>query len=361
MREHPWMTIGFTKLPRPILGPDTSLRFRCPLQQREVAWAGKDAFNPAAAVMDGRVALLVRCEDTIGASKGTSRIGLAWSEDGISFALEPEPVLMPQPDAWSGLEREGGCEDPRLVRRDDGTWICTYTAFDGCLARLCVATSLDLRRWTKHGPAFAGSPWENGWSKSGAIVSCWAGDQLVAARIGGRYWMYWGEGELHAATSDDGVRWTPVESRVNANRLLRLGADGSYSNVHLPGATSGMLALMRPRPGRFDHHLVEPGPAAVLGDAGIVLWYNGAAPGRDAGVYCPGQVLLDGDHPTEVIDRPATPYLVPDQPWELAGQNAAVVFSEGLVRFRGRHHLYYGCADSFVGVAIQSAAAPGLT
>jgi len=49
---------------------------------------------------------------------------------------------------------EGGCEDPRVVEDSAGTYYMTYTAFDGTLARLMVASSLDLLHWTKHGPAF---------------------------------------------------------------------------------------------------------------------------------------------------------------------------------------------------------------
>lgn len=352
MQNHSWMTTGFTKLDQPILGPDASLRFTCPATSKAVAWAEKDLFNPAAAVKDGQVHLLLRAEDTVGACKGTSRLGLAVSSDGVHFSVDPEPVLYPSTDAWSAYERIGGCEDPRLILRDDGTWVCTYTGFNGMLAILCVATSRDLRTWTKHGPAFAGTSWVHHWSKSGAIVGTWQGDQLVMTRIAGKYWMYWGEGVLYAATSDDGICWRPVAGKINDNRLLVLDAQGGYGGWELPGAVEALTPVMFPRPGRFDHHLVEPGPAAILGEHGIVLWYNGARPGKDAGIYCGGQLLLDGDCPTAVIERPREPFIVPDRDWELNGQVAAVVFIEGLVRFRGKHHLYYGCADSRVGVAI---------
>jgi predicted GH43/DUF377 family glycosyl hydrolase len=45
------------------------------------------------------------------------------------------------------------------------------------------------------------------------------------------------------------------------------------------------------------------------------------------------------------------PVLEPTMPWEKSGQYAAgTTFGEGLVAFRGRWFLYYGCADSLVGV-----------
>lgn len=350
----PWYSTGFAKLDRPILGPDPSLTFRCPVSGQHVHWAEKDVFNPAATIHDGRVHLLVRAEDTVGPFKGTSRIGVATSDDGEHFTVEPEPVIFPDRDDFLPIEHDGGCEDPRLVRRDDGLYICTYSSFNGSLCHLSIATSRDLRRWTKHGPAFTGTAWEHQWAKSGCIVAQWRDGCLEAVQINGRYWMYWGEGVLYAATSADGIRWTPVELAANHNRILELRADGNYVCLQLPGAVPALLPVCRPRPGRFDDHLVEPGPAAVLGEHGIALWYNGAKPGRDAGVYCCGQMLFDALAPGEVIERPAAPFLVPDRAWELSGQNAAVTFSEGLVRHRGRELLYYGCADSHIGVAVRS-------
>ena len=57
---------------------------------------------------------------------------------------------------------------------------------------------------------------------------------------------------------------------------------------------------------------------------------------------------LDGG---EGIARTVHPFLVPDRPYETAGQVNQVVFVEGLVPFRGRWHLYYGTADSRIAVA----------
>jgi predicted GH43/DUF377 family glycosyl hydrolase len=46
------------------------------------------------------------------------------------------------------------------------------------------------------------------------------------------------------------------------------------------------------------------------------------------------------------------PFFKPELAWEKTGQYAAgTTFSEGLVLFKGKWFLYYGCADTFVGVA----------
>jgi hypothetical protein len=77
-----------------------------------VRWQDSYVFNPAAIVRNGKVYLLYRGEDTIGRFGGTSRIGIAESDDGVHFKKNPLPVLFPENDDILEFEKEGGCEDP---------------------------------------------------------------------------------------------------------------------------------------------------------------------------------------------------------------------------------------------------------
>ena len=269
-------------------------------------WEAKDVFNPTTLVEGDTIKLLYRAEDStgIGDWNGTSRIGLATSTDGLHFDRAPEPILEPT-EPW---ELPGGTEDPRIVKIDS-TYHLTYTAYDGETARLALATSPDLRRWTKHGLVFP----DSGWTKSGAILP---------EPIDGRYWMYFGDTNIWAAHSPDGIQWTPVEEPV-----------------------------MRPRDGHFDSRLVEPGPAPIMTDGGILLIYNGA---DDDLVYGVGQVLLDPDDPTHVLDRTEVPFLTPTTELERGGQISNVVFAEGLARLGDTWFLYYGMGDSGIGVATHT-------
>lgn len=354
-----WAIGPFTR-PVRILEARPDVTFRCPVLGEDVAWAAKDLFNPGAVVHDGRVCLLVRAEDSIGRYAGTSRIGLATSLDGVNFELEPEPVIAPGDDRWQAFEWPGGCEDPRVVESPDGGFVCAYTAFDGKVGCLFIATSPDLRAWTKHGPAFVGTPYVRCPSKSGAIVTELRDGRLVAARIDGRYWMYWGEGVTYAATSDDLVRWTPVEIETAPDRYLTFdraagGPLGGWEVARVP-ASLALRPIAGPRRHRFDSLLTEPGPPAVLTEDGIVLIYNGGnafqandptAPPR---AYQPGQMLLDAADPTAVIARATAPFLRID-PAEAKGQVGNVCFAQGLVAFNGAWRLYVGLADSRLGVA----------
>lgn len=344
-----WMLGPFRKPPGagPVLAPNPASAFRSPMGDSTVRWEAYATFNPAAVVRDGAVYVLYRAEDAGGEAKiggHTSRIGLAQSRDGVTFARRATPVLYPDADAQAGNEWPGGVEDPRIIMREDGGYVLTYTQWNRDVPRLAVATSRDLVSWRKHGPAFAqvaGGRYLRTESKSGAIVGRVVGDHVVAARVNGRYWMYYGVPTIHLATSDDLLHWTPVEDT---------GGDP--------------VDVLSPRPGRFDSWLVEPGPPAILTSRGIVLLYNAGnrTPGGDPRlppeVYTAGQALFDPRDPRRLLARTPEPFLEPTEPFERSGQYAAgTTFVEGLVPFRGRWYLYYGAADSRVGVAVWDPAA----
>lgn len=344
-----WAWTGFRRPEgaNPVIAPDTATRFFCPLRREWVAWQEGDTFNPAAAVHDGRVVLLYRAEDRSGEGIGqrTSRLGCAFSDDGVHFERLSEPVFYPDVDSQTALEWPGGVEDPRIVQTDEGLYVMFYTQWNRRQARLAVATSRDLLTWHKHGPAFAkahGGRFRDAFSKSASPVTRVDGGRQTVARIDGRYWMYWGEQFVNVAVSDNLTDWTPL-----------LGPDGE------------LLRVLEPRDGYFDSKLTECGPPAVVTDAGILLLYNGknAAGERGDGAYtpgsyCAGQALFDAADPTRLKGRLDKPFFVPEADFERSGQYpAGTVFIEGLVLHDGRWFLYYGCADSRVGVAVHEAGA----
>ena len=325
----------------PCLVPQGASRFFCPVRRADIGWEEKDVFNPAAVVRGDTVFLFYRAQDSVGKPAGTSRIGLAWSTDGLRFTRQPEPVLYPDNDLMKRYEWEGGCEDPRIVMDETGRYVMTYSAFDSRMARMAIATSADLIHWRKEGLAFGG--WKNDTrrfpsSKSGSIVSRWVNGMPVAVRINGRYWMYWGDWNIWLATSEDLVHWMPVEG---------------------PGGE--LVVALSPRKGSFDSRLVESGPPAMLTDSGIVFLYNssnsgpGGDPDMPAGAYAGGQALFSKSDPALLLSRIAAPFIRPDRPYERAGQVHDVCFIEGLVQLRGTWLLYYGTADSRIAVAVSHA------
>lgn len=333
----------------PVIVPRVDSVFFCPMRKAEVHWEALHTFNPAAVVRNGKVYVLYRAEDDSGEMQigmHTSRLGLAESDDGLHFTRGPSPVLYPADDDQKEREWEGGCEDPRVVESPDGTYVLTYTQWNRKITDAAIATSKDLVAWTKRGPAFAhasGGKYMRVFHKSAGIVSRISGDRLIAAKINGKYWMYWGEGEVHLATSSDLIDWRPVED-----------------------AKGDPIVVLGKRAGHFDSSLPEVGPPPVLTRDGIVVLYNGknGAEGGDpdlpAGTYAAGESLFAANNPARLISRTAGPVFKPELPFEKSGQYAAgTTFTEGLVRFKGKFFLYYGCADSVVGVAVSDRAPIG--
>ncbi len=260
------------------------------------------AYNPAVVYHNGRFYMFYRAQASPG---GISYIGMATSEDGLSWQRRSTPAISPTESYESR-----GCEDPRVVKIDNVFWM-TYTAYDGSTARQALARSTDLENWEKVGVVF------QTWSKSGAIVP---------EKINGRYWMYLetdpGGGDLYYATSTDLLHWT-------------MGG-----------------VVLRRRAGYFDSLTIEPGPPPVVLDHGILLIYNSLdAPLGSGGALRSGWVIFSKDDPTKIVARCERPFLQPELTWERSGQVPDCVFSEGLVRVENMWYLYYGAADMHIGLA----------
>ncbi|HEY4355794.1 MAG TPA: glycoside hydrolase family 130 protein [Acidobacteriaceae bacterium] len=326
----------------PVIRPEPKSTFVDPVSNQPVHWEALHTFNPAAIIKDGKVVVLYRAEDDSGemAIGGhTSRLGMAVSEDGVHFKRMPEPVFFPAKDGQTEREASGGVEDPRLVEAPDGSYVLTYTQWsrNTHVFTIGVATSPDLQNWTKFGPAFGSDgKYAHLKYKSAGIVTRLQNGRPIAAKIDGKYWMYWGEGEIHLATSSDLIHWHPLEDK-----------DGA------------LQVLLRKRPGKSDSGFPETGPPALATPRGIVLLYNAKNAANDtadssvgAGAYTVQEALFSATDPSQLIARTDTPVLQPALAWEKSGQyKAGTTFGEGLVLFHGQWLLYYGSADSFVGVA----------
>lgn len=341
-KEKEWMLGPFVRPAnaRPILQKDDHSNFTDPITNKTVHWESMATFNPAAIVKNDSIFVLYRAEEKLGEKEiggHRSRIGMASSSNGLSYNKWPEPVFYPKNDGQKIHEWPGGIEDPRIVESEDGIYVLTYTQWNRKVPKLAVATSKDLVNWKKHGPVFQNykkGVYHEKETKSGAIVTELKNDKLVAAKINGKYWMYYGVPLIWLATSSNLIDWEPVET---------------YEGKLAP--------VLSPRPGYFDSWLVEAGPPPLLTEKGIVVLYN-AGNSQNIGVkelgnriYTGGQALFDPNEPWKLLDRTHKPFIKPELPFEKSGQyKDGTTFLEGLVLHHGTWYLYYGTADSMVGV-----------
>jgi predicted GH43/DUF377 family glycosyl hydrolase len=197
---------------------------------------------------------------------------------------------------------------------------------------MMVASSTDLFHWTKHGRALPGLKR----SRTGLVVCRREGERLVATKINGKYWMYWGIG-CYVATSDDLIHWTPI-TRQNGNPI----------------------SFLPPRKGYFDSGACEIGAIALKRNNGILITYNsvnrpadaGGDPSVPASWASLGQAVYDPNDPTRLIKRCERPFLTAELEWERKGIFDNVVVANGLVYFKNSWMIYYGAADKWTGMAV---------
>lgn len=290
--------------------------------------ASDHIFNPAAAVHNGKVHLLCRAvnlnDKPENQNWSVSSFVWAHSDDGINFELEDKPFLKPDENS----PYKGGFQDPRLVWiPEEETWVLTYTGAYGPGHHgtpALIALSKDLENWDFIGEAFP------------ARAVC-----IVPKKINGKYYAYYGAGNIKISWSYDLKEWHTDGEDVVVSRV----DDES----------------------KFDAWLCEGVAAPSVSDNGIFLLYNGkGGPARrkelayadwrkdeTAGTYSVGWALFDKNDPKKLIARADKAILEPELPFECYGLMLYTIFASGLVEFNGKHHLYYGCADTRIAVAIE--------
>jgi len=269
------------------------------------AWESRMVFNAAAVHLNGRVRILYRAmgED------GISRLGYASSSDGYHIDERwRSPIFEP-----AKPNEKYGCEDPRLTLLD-GRYIMTYTALpDRVLyAHQIAMTSISRedfaeRRWN----------WGDRWLPFPGVRDKDA--VIFPRRIDGRYVMF------HRIHPDICVTYS---------RDLRRWCD--------------IKAVMGPRPAMWDCFKVGAAGPPIEVDEGWLLIYHGVDASR---VYRLGVAVLDREEPERVIHRSEEPILEPVEDYERFGYIPNVVFSCGAILLDGQLLVYYGGADTVIGVA----------
>jgi predicted GH43/DUF377 family glycosyl hydrolase len=321
-----WEMGPFVKHPEPVLKPNPESVFDCPIMGKGIRWEEMNTYNPAAVVKDGKVYLLYRADGRnpeCGWGR-VCRIGLATSEDGIHFKRHPEPVLYPDNDGFKQYEWAGGCEDLHVIEGEDGTYYMNYTTHtsrhaDKYQDTMSIATSRDLVNWTKHGPGLLKfNPEKVNGSRSGVVVSRRVGDKLIAAKIEGKYWMFYTHGCV-LAWSDDLINWHWA-GKVGWPR----------------GAEAGAIALLR------DDGILLMGQTGAGPLGGWCLWQQ---------LHNRANLSLQPISGNPILKEQPEPFLWPEREWEIKGMTGYTTVSNALVPFKGKWFLYYGAADTYTGVA----------
>lgn len=322
------------------------------------AWG---VLNPASARKDGELYLFPR----VVAEGNFSRIGLArtrFADDGepmavtrLGYALEPETEY----ELFG--HGQGGVEDPRVTWVEPlQLWVMAYTAVSHLGPRIAVAVSQDALHWRRLGllhydPSCAVNFNEYG-NKDGMFfpqaVNDPSGKPALAILHRPTYLVHRPDGTvllevpegIHEERESIWIGYISLEqAKQDIEQLVHV-----YDNRLVIGPEYGWESLK-----------IGGGTPPILTPQGWLTFYHGVTGvvSLDPNVpkhvvYSAGALLLDERDPTKVLYRSPQPVLAPDEQDERVGIVPNVVFPTAIdAREDGRLDVYYGMADSRIGVA----------
>ena len=259
-------------------------------------WESKYVFNPGVIYDDDVFHMLYRAQGP----DMVSRFGYAVSTDGISFNRMSKPVFEPET-----VEEVYGVEDPRITYIDGKYHVC-YTAFSPEKIRVGLAVTENFITW----------------ERKGILLENFEKDAvLLPEKIDGKYVLFFSlEPDMYLSLSEDLVNWEEP------------------------------IRIASPRKGKWDNLTIGIGGVPVKTEQGWLVMYHGSSAGIKP-IYHIGLMLLDLKNPTKVLKRTVKPLLSPEKPWEIAGGVPHIVFSCSMVEYKDMYYLFYGGADSVIGLA----------
>lgn len=279
-------------------------------------WEAKATFNPAVLRLGNTTHILYRTLS----DDNTSYLGYAGSQDGLQITERlSEPIYSPREDFESKkvAGTHSGCEDPRLTKIDDQIYMC-YTAFDSIGPPRVAITSITEKD-------FLQKNWQ--WNKPILITPANLDDKdtcLLPEKVNGQYFV------LHR-----------VGNEVCGDYLNSLDFKTEIIDK--------CIRIMGPRINTWDSDKVGITAPPIKTKYGWLLLYHGVS--RSHSTYRIGAVLLDLNDPAIVLARTSDPIFEPEELYEKIGIVNNVVFPCGMVEKDGLLYIYYGGADTVVGVA----------
>jgi predicted GH43/DUF377 family glycosyl hydrolase len=314
--------------------------------------------NPAVARgPDGQLYLLPR----LVASDNVSRIGLArvvCDRRGTPVGVERLGVVLEPAAPYELTPAGGGVEDPRVTYVAAARhYVMTYTALGPAGPRIAFAVSRDLLHWQRRG--LVRFTTENGLApgtvdNKDAVLfpePLRAPDGQLALAL-----IHRPDFRTGPATGQMPFRRDPPSMWLS---YAPLGSGG----IPKEAVPFGQHTLLLHPEQRWERLKVGAGTPPLRTPAGWLVLYHGVA-GRawssreQVRRYSAGILLLEAQDPRRILYRSPESVLEPRVAAERVGVVAQVVFPTGVeLGADGRLDVYYGMADSRIGVARAGLAA----
>lgn len=307
-----------------------------------VEFENQGVLNPACVEKNGIVHMFYRAVRT----GNFSTIGYCQIKDDKVIYRADKPLLVPE----YAYERQG-LEDPRITLID-GKYYLLYTAYDSQNALVAYATGNDLKTFTKKGlitPQITYDEAEDIFRNSGIrtrytffekyfrltrgnAVYLWEKDAMLFPRkINGHFAL------LHRILPGIQICYFDDFDQLTQDfwrRYLARLNDYVVMDPEYP----------------FENAYIGSGSVPIETEFGWLLIYH-AVENTDKGrTYHAGIALLDKNNPQKVISRLPRSLFSPETDWEKQGIVNNVVFPTGVSIKNNLLSIYYGAADTRIGV-----------
>ncbi len=251
-----------------------------------------------------------------------------------------------------------GVEDPRIVKIDD-LYYLTYTAYDGINALGALATSTDLKHFTKCGIIVPQIHFEE--FKDLAGTNNEINEKYVRFNERERFVT---KDEKKILVWDKNVIFFPRRINGKLFFLHRIRPDIQIVSFHnledltpefwkkyfLQMENNIVLAPKHPH----EVSYIGGGCPPIETNHGWLLIYHGVHDTQKGYVYSACAALLDLKNPQKEISRLPYALFKPEFDWELTGYVNNVCFPTGTALFDDTLYIYYGAADSHIaGVTVS--------
>ncbi|QHQ60574.1 glycosylase [Anaerocolumna sedimenticola] len=268
-------------------------------------------FNSAVVPYEGKFIGVFRAET----GNGIPHLYLGRSENGIHWTYDEERIPFVNEKGEPFMPRYA--YDPRLIKVEDTYYIIWCTDFYG--AALGLAKTKDFKTFTRLDNPFLP------FNRNGV---------LFPRKINGNF-------TLLSRPSDSGH--TPF-----GDIFISESPDSIYWGKHRHVMTKGTQW--------WQSLKIGGGAAPIETSEGWLLFYHGVTGTCNGYVYSMGAAILDIDNPSIVKYRSENFILTPEEWYEERGFVANVVFPCATLQdaATGRIAIYYGAADSYVGMAFTT-------
>ena len=301
-------------------------------------WEARCVLNPAVIYDDERNKFMMLYRAAGDDEAHVIQLGLAESDDGIHFTrLYDQPVMKADPEQSDG----GALEDPRIVKLD-GRYYITYVA----------EAYSPGRYWCSDAKVYRTTKWPKNLETLPKMVRDFISVTHLAFTDDFKTFKRLGR-MTDSRYDDRDVVIFPERIRGQYVRISRPKRDGkkpsiwiTYSDDLLEWGTP--TKIMEPKEDWEDAKVGASCPPIKTKD-GWLFVYHGV--NSKEGIYRVGFALLDLEHPEKVIARTKNFVMEPEYDYETNGIYNGCVFPTGIVEKDGLFYIYYGCADSYVGLA----------